>query len=281
MTMKRRSNGMTLPGPIARLNRAIIIGLITLAGLAVSITILPAAANAQLPEEPAGHVNDFAGLLSNTEAQRLETKLRTYRDTTTNVITIATLNDLQGYSMPEAATKLFNDWQMWHEQRYNGALILIVPSERKMRIEVGYGLEGAIPDIMAGRIIREILTPSFKQGDFYGGLDRATSAMISLASGEFEGNLASDNRTGGQDDTASIIVFFLFIAFVIYVSSRRGGGRGGRRKRRHTLGSSGIIWMGGGFGGRGGGGGLGGGGFGGFSGGGGFGSGGGGAGGGW
>lgn len=231
----------------------------------------------QLPSEPVGHVNDFAGMLNSSDVQRLETKLRTYRDTTTNVISIATISDLGDYSIEEAATKLFNDWKMWHEDRYNGVLILIAPTERKMRIEVGYGLEGAIPDIMAGRIIREILTPSFKQGEYYTGLDRATSALIQLAEGEFEGELTKKRSDGGSD-TASLIVFLLFLAFVVYASSRKGGGRGGRRRRRHTLGSGGIIWMGGGSRS---GGGFGGGGFGGFSGGGGFGSGGGGASGGW
>lgn len=228
------------------------------------------------PSEPTGHVNDFANMLSRTEAQRLEQKLQNYRDTTTNVLAVATLPDLKGYPIEEVGTRLFNDWQMWHEDRYNGVLIVIAPNERQMRIEVGYGLEGAIPDIMAGRIIREILTPAFRQGDYYGGLDRATSAMIQLASGEYEGELGrqpSSNSFFNSD----LIIFLLFLAFVFYVTSRRGGGGKGRRKRkRHSLSSGGVIWLGGGFGSGGGGGG-----FGGFSGGGGFGSGGGGASGGW
>lgn len=231
------------------------------------------------PTEPTGHVNDFAGLLSSSESQQLETKLRNYRDTTTNVIAVATLPDLKGYSVEEAGTTLFNNWKMWHEDRYNGVLIVIAPNERKIRIEVGYGLEGAIPDVMAGRIIREVLTPYFKQGKFYEGLDRASSIMIQLAEGEFEGRLSSaDGDTKDVEDTINLIIFILFLAIVIYTSSRRGGGRRGKRRRRHTLGSGGIIWLGGGFGSGGGGSG---GGFGGFSGGGGFGSGGGGASGGW
>ncbi|MFH5833446.1 TPM domain-containing protein [Halalkalibaculum sp. DA384] len=233
------------------------------------------------PSEPQGHVNDFAGMLSQAEVQRLETKLQTYRDTTTNVIAIATLPDLQGISVEEVSTQLFNEWQMWHEDRYNGVLIVIAPNDRRMRIEVGYGLEGAIPDVMAGRIIREILTPNFRNGDYYGGLDRATSAMIGLASGEYEGELSSSSPDGGILNS-DLVVFLLFLAFVLYVTSRRGGGGDkGRRRRRHSLSSGGIIWMGGGFGSGGGGSFGGGGGFGGFSGGGGFGSGGGGASGGW
>lgn len=225
------------------------------------------------PSEPVGMVNDFANIFSSSERQQLETKLRNYRDSTTNVIAIATLPDLQGYDIQQVGTQLFNDWRMWHEERYNGVLIVIAPNERKMRIEVGYGLEGAIPDVMAGRIIRNVLTPAFRKGDYYSGLDRATSIMIELAQGEYEGDLTSSSSE--DDDISSAIIFILFIIFVIYSIMRKGGG--GRGRRRRTLGSGGHIWIGsGGFSG-----GSSGGGFGGFSGGGGFGSGGGGASGGW
>lgn len=240
------------------------------------LTVSPGLLWAQdFPSEPVGMVNDFANILSSAERQQLETKLRNYRDTTTNVIAIATLPDLQGYDIQQVGTQLFNEWRMWHEERYNGVLIVVAPNERKIRIEVGYGLEGAIPDVMAGRIIRNVVTPEFKGGDYYAGLDRATSIMIELAQGEYEGNLTS-SRSSEEDDLASVIIFLLFVAFVIYSSSRKGGG--GRGRRRRTLGSGGFIWLGGGgFSGGSGGGGS----FGGFSGGGGFGSGGGGASGGW
>jgi len=242
--------------------------------LIMVLSLMPCLLPAQdFPSEPVGMVNDFANIFSSSERQQLETKLRNYRDSTTNVIAIATLPDLQGYDIQQVGTQLFNDWRMWHEERYNGVLIVIAPNERKMRIEVGYGLEGAIPDVMAGRIIRNVLTPAFRKGDYYSGLDRATSIMIELAQGEYEGDLTSSNSE--DDDLASAIIFILFIIFVIYSTMRKGGG--GRGRRRRTFGSGGHIWIGGGgFSG-----GSGGGGFGGFSGGGGFGSGGGGASGGW
>jgi len=244
----------------------------------VALFLLPNLLLAQdLPSEPVGHVNDFAKMLTSGERQQLEQKLRNYRDTTTTVISIATLDNLGGISIEEAATTLFNDWKMWEDNKDNGALILIAEEERKMRIEVGYGLEGAIPDVMAGRIIREILTPNFKQSDYYGGLDRATSAIIQLASGEFQGQLAQE-ETSDDSNTADFIIFLLFLFFVFYSSSRGGGKGRGKRKKRRTLGPGGFIFLGGGGGF---GGGSSGGGFGGFSGGGGFGSGGGGASGGW
>lgn len=229
-----------------------------------------------LPERPTGMVNDFADMLSTSEEQRLETKLQNYRDTTTNAFVIATLESLRGYSKEEIATTLFNKWRMWEGDRYNGVLILIAKQEQEIKIETGYGLEGAIPDAMANRVYADILRPNFRNGEIYGGLDRATDAMIQLAAGEFEG--FPENTASGDGIPIDIIIIFVILIF--FLISRGKGGKGGRR---HSLGSSGIIFYGGGFGGGGGsfGGSGGGGGFGGFSGGGGFGSGGGGAGGGW
>jgi len=247
---------------------------------ALIFLMLPALVMAQnLPSEPVGHVSDFADMLTTGERQQLEQKLRNYRDTTTTVVAIATLQSLNGISVDEAGTTLFNKWDLWQDDKNNGVLILIAKEERKMRIEVGYGLEGAIPDVMAGRIIREVLSPNFKRGNYYQGFDRATSAIIDLASGEFSGQLAESNSSE-DNDMASFIIFILFVIFVVYSSARKGGGKRNGKRRRRTMGSGGFIFLGGG-GGFGGGSSGGGGGFGGFSGGGGFGSGGGGASGGW
>lgn len=230
------------------------------------------------PSSPSGHVNDYANLLSSQEAQNLEQKLRTYRDTTSNVIAIAIVESLQGLPREEVATTLFNDWKMWEGNRQNGVLILVAPNERQMQIEVGYGLEGAVTDLQAGRIVDEILRPNFQQGNFYAGLQQATTVIMQLASGEYD---AVDRATDDSGNFSFIILIIIFIIIYTLVRAGDGKGGGGRRKRRQTLGSGGpIIWGGGGFSG-GGSGGFGGGGFGGFGGGGGFGSGGGGAGGGW
>lgn len=253
------------------------------------------------PERPVGHVNDFAKLLDSGQAQQLESKLRAYRDSTSNVIVIATLENLQGSSIEEVATSMFTDWQMWEGDRRNGVLILIVPSERRIRIEVGYGLEGAIPDILAGRVINNIIQPAFREGRFYDGLNRATSALMQMAAGEYE---AVPQKTSRPRSNNGGLVLLFIIAIIIYMvienrgrrpfdddDDYKGKGKGKKRRNKHiSYGDwddfvprrrgGGIIIGGGGFGGFGGGG-FGGGGFGGFGGGGGFGSGGGGASGGW
>lgn len=238
-----------------------------------------------LPDRPRGMVNDYANMLSSSEVNRLEQKLRNYRDTTTNVIAIATIESLEDYSIEEVATTTFSKWKMWEGDRYNGVLLLISEGDRKFKIEVGYGLEGAIPDVMANRILNDILTPNFQQGNIYGGIDRATDALIQLAAGEFEG-LQERRSSDGEGSIPIDVIIFIIVIIIVLISRGRGGKHGGGK--RTLSGSDILLWgllssgprrgggssFGGGFG-------SGGSGFGGFSGGGGFGSGGGGASGGW
>lgn len=252
------------------------------------------------PDKPVGFVNDFARLIEPAQAAQLERKLTAYRDSTSNVIAVATLQSLDGNSIEEVATSMFTDWRMWEGDRRNGVLVLIVPSERKLRIEVGYGLEGAIPDIMAGRVISGILQPAFREGRYYAGIDRATSALMEMAAGEYEAVPRSSTSQDRKGNSGGAVLLFIVAIIVYVVISNRGPRRHdddddddlddyyeNRRRRRAIRHISygtgwGIGGFGGGFG-RGGfgGGGFGGGGFGGFGGGGGFGSGGGGASGGW
>lgn len=243
-----------------------------------SASLLFAQSTNELPQRPVGMVNDFGNLLTSQEEEALERKLRSYRDTTSNVVAVAVLENLAGVPREEAATYLFNTWRMWEAERYNGVLILISVQERELQIEVGYGLEGAIPDVMANRVVQDILIPALQSGQVYQGLDRATSALMQLASGEYD---AVENTRSSDEGFPIDILIILGLIFYFIISKGRGGRGGGR-----TIGAMDVLlWSSflnsprgrGGFGG----GGFGGGGFGGFSGGGGFGSGGGGAGGSW
>lgn len=238
------------------------------------------------PANPEGFVNDYAHLLSPGQVQALDQKLSNYRDTTSNEVAIITVKSLQGYPIDQFSLKVLDTWKIGQHNKRNGILIFVAPKERKMRIEVGYGLEGVLPDILAGQIINQIMKPAFRKGDYYQGLDQATTAIMKIIAGTYKATKKKNNTGGHWAFPLLIIIAAILYFLIIRKDGPRGRGPGGRRYRR-TYGSNGIIffpgfWGGGGGGWGGGSGGFGGGGgFGGFSGGGGFAGGGGGASGGW
>lgn len=230
-------------------------------------------------------VTDRAGLLSSGEIQSLSTALAAHEQSSSTQIVIVILEGLDGRDASSYAFELGDSWGVGQSGVDNGIVLLVSVSDRQVFIATGYGVEASVPDVIAGRIIREIITPSFRQGRYYEGLQRAVDALIEATQGKVPSRLA-DSPTASPDIRR--VMFFLFviaIVMIIILVIRRMGADDDwpDRPHRRRRGSAWpyIIW-GGGFshGGGGGGGFSGGGGFGGFSGGGGS-FGGGGAGGGW
>lgn len=226
-------------------------------------------------------VNDYTGTLTAEQVQALEQKLVAYDDSTSNQVVVAIMNSTGDYPIEEVSLGIIRTWGVGGKEHSNGVVLLIAKDDHKIRIEVGYGLEGAIPDVTAKSIIDNSLTPNFKQGNFYRGIDAATDDIIKAAAGEYKAP-AGYNKKGKGFPIGSII--FIIIILSIIFGSRGGRGGGGMISRR-GYGGFGTGWLlgsilsgGGGSGGGGGWSGGGGGGFGGFGGGGG---GGGGASGGW
>lgn len=252
--------------------------------LKLTLFLLPFTLNILLaqdfPDKPSGFVNDYARVLTPAERTRLEGKLSQFRNATSNVIVISTVKNLRGLTIEEFSLNMFEKWKMWEGDRKNGVLILISTDDRRMRVHVGYGLEGALPDALAGRVVNDIMSPFFREGQFFAGLDRATSAIMEATAGEFDAVEAiqrhqpESEKSGGIPLDLIIYAFFIIVFFVL----PRVAGRRGRSFHRGGVVIFGPFGGGGFGGGRGFGGG---GGFGGFSGGGGFGSGGGGASGSW
>lgn len=220
-------------------------------------------------------VNDYADVLSADQEAQLERKLVAYDDSTSNQVAIVTIKTLNGYPIEEYALRLFRSWQIGNKTTNNGALILAVIDDRQIRIEVGYGLEGAVPDITANQIIRNDIAPSFREGDYYEGLDKASESIIKAAAGEYKAPAGYRDRNGKTGKGIGGMVLAMIILIIVLSNiNRRGGGGGGfmsRRGYRGMLGPSifgSILGSGGGWSSGGGGGWSGGGGgFGGFGGG--------------
>jgi uncharacterized protein len=131
-----------------------------------------------------GRVNDNAQILSENARKSLSETLKEQENKTTDQIVILTIPSLEGESIEDYANRVFNEWKIGQKDKDNGILMLIVPDERKMRIEVGYGLESVMPDVLAGRIIRNIMAPSFREGDYDGGITKGAQAVIDVLNGK-------------------------------------------------------------------------------------------------
>jgi uncharacterized protein len=216
-------------------------------------------------------IADLANILDDQEEQLLNDHLTNLKRSSSNEIAIATIGTLNGGSLEEVANATYRSWAIGTAKNNNGILILVVKDDRKMKIEVGYGLEGAIPDAVAGSIIRNDMKPFFQKGDYYHGILRAVEDLEKAAVGEY--NIPQENSGGAMSGRSIFKFIIIAIVILIFIGRSGGGGKGGKVMHRRgsdwlgpmILGSM-LGGRGGGFGG-GGGGGFGGGGFGGFGGG--------------
>ena len=168
---------------------------------------------------PKGAVNDFAGMLVPADIATLETKLSEFQKQTGNAIVIATVNNLGGDTIENFAEKLFKEWGIGDEEKDNGILILVSKEDREMRIEVGYGLEGALTDAQSYWIIRDVLTPAFRNGDYIGGLNGAADRVIGAISGTEEIPSASPSNSGRS---SNFDWFFLIFFVPVWLASILG-----------------------------------------------------------
>lgn len=186
------------------------------------------AADSDFPPKPNPPrlVNDFAGMMTADEVARLEAKLLEYEKTSSTQITVITLTNLGGYEVSQYAVELGTRWGVGRKGKDNGVVILASKEDRKINISTGYGLEGALTDIMCGRIIRNEIVPQFKNGNFYGGFDKAADAVIAATKGEYK---AEEDYHHKREKLPAIAVIFIIIGIIIlaYIFGRGGGGNGG------------------------------------------------------
>lgn len=227
-----------------------------------------------------GRVVDQANLLDPAQEAALTAKLEELETRTDRQLVVATLNNLDGYEISDYGYRLGRHWALGQDgkgesEKDNGVILIVAPNERKMRIEVGYGLEPILTDGLSSTIIRNDITPAFKAGDFPGGINAGVDrivAQLELPAEEAAKIAAAANQKSRSSKDEGIpfgaiifMLFFIFFVLLPIIQSLRGGGR---KHRRGGVGPV-IIWGGSDWGGGGGSSWGGGGGFGGFSGGGG------------
>jgi uncharacterized protein len=217
------------------------------------------------------YANDFTSTINNSELYTLNSTLKSFDDSTSNQVVFLMIRSIEGYAL-EMYTYEVASRNKIGSAKNNGVLFFVAKDDRKMRIEVGYGLEGALPDALASSILRNDVRPHFKHGDYYAGIQSGLSSIMRAIKGEYK----SDKKDSEDSIGFPIMYIVMIIIFIIFSGirgGRGGGGGGGSILPWLILSSMGSGrnkggWGSGGFGGFSGGGGFGGG-FGGFSGGGG------------
>lgn len=159
-----------------------------------------------------GYVNDFAGILTSQQTAELEKKLLQYESETSNQIAVLAIPSLEGDSLEDFSIRVVESWKVGQKGKDNGVLILVALSDRKIRIEVGRGLEGSLTDLVSGRIIDEIMKPAFKQKDYYKGLDDAVNSVALAVKGEFK---ADSKKKGNSSDYLEIYLIFLVLTLLL------------------------------------------------------------------
>ncbi|MEK6202196.1 MAG: TPM domain-containing protein [Desulfobulbaceae bacterium] len=155
-------------------------------------------------------VNDYAGILAPATARQLEEVLHNFELAESTQLVLLTVPSLDGDSLDDFSLRVVEAWKLGQTQLDNGALLLIAKNDRKLRIEVGYGLEGKLTDLVSGRIIRDIITPRFKEGNFDQGVIDGLSAMMAVVKGEFKASDSKRRQKSGGDPGA-MFIFFLVI----------------------------------------------------------------------
>ncbi len=184
-------------------------------------------------------VNDYAGFLTPDEAARLESKLEQFARETSTQIAIVVVPDLHGYAPADYATQLAERWGIGQKNKDNGILILVKPKTATSRGEVfiatGYGLEGAVPDAVAKRIVVNEIIPEFKKGNYYTGLDKAVNRIMELTRGEYTAEEYLQRSRKKDEGSWVAILVMLFLFFLLFFG-------GSRRGRHTTMGGNVPFW---------------------------------------
>lgn len=216
-------------------------------------------AQRNIPAHKGTWVQDEAGILSSQTVQQLQHALQEHSDSTSNQIAVLIIKSLDGDDIDDFGVRVFKAWKLGQQGKDNGVLLVVAIDDRKVRIEVGYGLEGSLTDLQANRIIRNEMAPRFRNNDYDGGIKASVIAILQSVQGEYTNDAPRAQR--GKKQRSPLMTVLIMLAVIIFLSRRNGGGgRGGKYSSRGGgwipmaglggFGSSGGgSWGGGSFGG--------------------------------
>jgi uncharacterized protein len=175
-----------------------------------------------------GHVNDYAGILSASAAQDLEARLASFEKTDSTQIAVLTIPSLEGDSLEDFSIRTAEAWKIGQKGKDNGVILIVAKEDRKIRIEVGWGLEGRLTDLVSGRIIRNEMAPLFKEGNFDGGIEQGVSSIMAVVKGEYRttpNEMHTEKRNAPPVFT--LLIFFLVACVFLGAISKLLGGLAG------------------------------------------------------
>lgn len=171
-----------------------------------------------------GRVNDYGSMISAPQKAELEAKLQQFETAESTQIVILTVPSLNGDPIEDFSIRVAEAWKIGHKGSDNGALLIVSRDDHKVRIEVGYGLEGKLTDLLAGRIINDEIVPAFKAGQFDAGFSRGVDAIIAAVHGEYTAKPQTKGN-GGKPSVALLTIILLVIYFISQIfRGHRGGG---------------------------------------------------------
>lgn len=184
--------------------------------LALILWMISFAAYAAIPS-PVGHVNDFAHLFAPEQAASLETKLNEFEQKTSVEIAVVTVDSIEGQDMESWTIRLAQEWGVGKDNKDNGVVIALAKESRDLRIEVGYGLEGVLPDSVCGQIMDREGIPSFKKGDFGEGISRMADAVMARLISNSEPATTAAQPTRGLNEKVALIIVAILVFGTIFV----------------------------------------------------------------
>jgi uncharacterized protein len=195
----------------------------------VAALLLLAAPLLAAPQFPplSGRVIDQANILSPSTESKLTELLAEHERKTGNQVVVVTLASLQGYDIADYGVQLGRTWKLGQADRNNGAILIVAPKERLVRIEVGYGLEGALPDARASGIIFQEIIPRFRANDMEGGVVQGTLAILGAIEGTYQAKPAASGRSADPSLLPILMIVAFFVFMLIFNGYNRGARRGG------------------------------------------------------